>query len=202
MSFLCFMEFGWSFAFFSLFQALRDSNILHNSQPLLSQQDFTGISSGPFSSSFYSMDTQTTSGPSFSLLSASPYDLQMETTWDDLELSTSASMDYSETAVSGLDTFIDFEHSANNGMGMEKYLTSPISPNFSVAGLDKSVSQFASISDLKDESASSPESQESDDLLEDLLMSVRSVGGKFRCVDAKAEDHACDFVADRRCMLR
>ena len=44
---------------------------------------------------------------------------------------------------------------------------------------------------------------DSDEVLESLLGELEpSIDGKYRCWDVHAEDHACEFVADRKCMLR
>jgi hypothetical protein len=132
----------------------------------------------------------------------SPFDLPIHGhPWEDLEVAASASMDYSEPAPSAsMESIITF----GNNAPMESYLARPVSPNVESVRLGDSMSpEYAVTSDINDDnSISSPGSQYSEDILEDLLINLKPTDGKYRCVDVKAEDHTCDYAAERKCMLR
>jgi hypothetical protein len=93
----------------------------------------------------------------------------------------------------------------------ESYLQSPVSPTFSsvmsaVSGHEMSepLSPSAMNDDTISEFASS-ELADSDDVLEQLLSGIEpSEDGRYYCADVEAEGHSesCDFVAERKCMLR
>lgn len=52
-------------------------------------------------------------------------------------------------------------------------------------------------------SSSGNESSDSDTTLERLLLPVEAhTDGKYHCALVNAPDHSCEFVADRKCMLR
>ncbi|KAF2670510.1 hypothetical protein BT63DRAFT_239890 [Microthyrium microscopicum] len=91
--------------------------------------------------------------------------------------------------------------------------TSPTSPAFSSVissgALSVAMSPVMSImdpatpaaTDYLDDEGSEP--ADSDEVLENLLGELEpSEDGKYHCQDVNAEDHACDFIADRKCMLR
>jgi hypothetical protein len=147
------------------------------------------------SSSYFSMESQTSPSGGF----LSPLDIPMDAPyqWEDqLEITTATSMAYSETAGStSMDLFGDYDSS----MIFEKYVASPNATDFqhlTAASLSPEIHP-------KDEpSPSSPDSQESEDMLEDYLTNLKPTDGKYRCFDVQAEDHVCDYAAERKCMLR
>lgn len=74
-----------------------------------------------------------------------------------------------------------------------------LSPNMSV--LDPSTPATTEHHDNEEEDAS--DHAESDELLDSLLKDLQpAANGKYRCQDVNAEDHECDYTADRKCMLR
>lgn len=93
----------------------------------------------------------------------------------------------------------------------ESYVQSPTSPTFSsvvsqcsgaqsiVMSPATSVANTPPATDYDNES----EPADSDEVLEGLLADLEpGDDGKYHCEDVNAEGHACEFSADRKCMLR
>jgi hypothetical protein len=100
----------------------------------------------------------------------------------------------------------------------ESYLQSPVSPTFSnvlsvtsgtlsvAMSPEMSTPVTPSMADDNMSDAASPERFESDDVLEELLSGLEpsDIDGKYHCADVQADGHSdsCDFVSERKCMLR
>jgi hypothetical protein len=76
-----------------------------------------------------------------------------------------------------------------------------LSPNMSVQ--DPGTPATMEYNDNENESDDGSDHAESDELLDGLLRDLSpGTDGKYRCEDVHAEDHECEYVADRKCMLR
>jgi hypothetical protein len=78
-----------------------------------------------------------------------------------------------------------------------------LSPSMSIQDPSTPATMEYNDNDNDNDNDDASDHAESDELLDSLLRDLQPFkDGKYRCEDVHAEDHECDYVADRKCMLR